>query len=398
VNASLIAPQPERHLVPISQLLDTVWGDGVEVNQHHYLGNSHYDYEASRIALLEDKVISHWGVWGYEMRLGSATLKTGGIGAVATAEQYRRRGLMTRVGHASLKAMQEAGYDLSVLHGFTTNYARFGYVRAWTYETYEITIGDLDVQGQVPSFAPIHLNKNDSANALYNTSHQHFAGTAVRPTYQNILMRQRKIYGWTENEILQGYVYIEILRDEKVLRCMEVVGDTPPALLILLQLAKANECERVRFETLPHDHSMLVHLRCGTVRVIKDYNKSYGLKNNGWMVKVVNLRSCLEKLVPDFSKRLLDSAYANWQGNLFLKNNEEQVLLEIDHSDVSVASPKSSAHTVEGGHHLVQLLLGTEEPLEVVMAARTRLTGDAEKLIRILFPQQYPTLSEWDHF
>jgi predicted acetyltransferase len=301
-------------------------------------------------------------------------------------------------GQASLGAMREAGYVLTVLHGFTRDYARFDYVRAWTYATYDVHVDDFNIQGQLPSFVAFDLNKNDVADALYNTSHEHFTGTAVRPTYRNILMRQREVYGWTDAQGLQGYVYVEPLRDEKVLRCMEVVGDTQTALLTLQQLARTSECERICFETLPHYHPILIHLRRGTVRAVTHYNKSYGWKDNGWMARIINLRSGLEKLAADFSKRLEHSVYANWQGELLLKGIDEQVLLELDHSKVQVSSPKPTSHVIEGGHHLVQLLIGTEEPLEIAMAAHMKLTGDAEKLIQVLFPKQYPALTEWDQF
>lgn len=379
-------------------MLDTIWGDGVEVNQHHYLGNSHYDYEVSRITLLDGEVISHWGVWGYDMRVGTTKLKTGGIGAVATRENYRKRGLMTQAGFASIAAMREAGYDLTTLHGFTRDYSRFGYVRAYTYTTYEVLVDDIDVQGQIPTFAPLNLNKNDKADELYNESHKHFTGTAVRPTYRNVLMRQREVYGWADSQGLQGYVYVEALRDKKVLRCMEVVGNTQTALLTLQQLARTSECERIRFETLPHSHSVLIYLRSNTVQAITDYNKSYGWKDNGWMARIINLRSSLEKLAGDLSQRLEHSLYANWQGSLLLKSGDEQVLLELDHSKVHVSSSQPTSHSVEGGHHLLQLLIGTEEPLEVALAARMNLTGEAERLIRVLFPKQYPSLAEWDQF
>ncbi len=398
MNVSLIAPQTNTHLDSLYQTLNSIWEDGVESYQNHYLGNSHYDYEVSRIALLDGEVISHWGVWGYEMRVGTARLKTGGVGAVATKENYRKRGLMTQAGQASLRAMREAGYDLSILHGFTRDYSRFGYVRAWMYTTYEVHIDDINARGQPPSFVAFDLNKNDVADALYNESHEHFTGTAVRPTYRNILMRQREVYGWSDAQGLQGYVYIEPLPDEKVLRCTEVVGDTQIALLTLRQLARTRECEHIRFETLPHDHPVLLHLRRGTVRVVTHYNKSYGWKDNGWMARMINLRSSLGKLATDLSKRLGASVYANWQGALLLKSSEEHVLLELDHSKVHVASAKSTGHVVEGGQHLVQLLIGTEEPLEVVLAADMKLSGEAKGLIQVLFPKQYPGLSGWDQF
>ncbi len=398
MNVSLIAPDSAIHLRPISEIIHAIWNDEVEVSENHFVGNSHYDYAASRIALLETTVISHWGVWGYDMRVGATKLKTGGIGAVATRENYRKRGLMTQAGFASIAAMREGGYDLSILQGFTHDYSRFGYVRAWTYTTYEVHVDDLDVQGQIPAFESLSLNKNDRADELYNESHQHFTGTAVRPTYRNVLMRQREVYGWSDARGLQGYVYVEVLPDEKMLCCMEVVGNAEVALLILQQLARAKECEHVRFETLPHYHPVLIYLRSKTVRAITHYNKSYGWKDNDWMGRLINLRSSLEKLAGDLSQRLEHSVYANWQGNLLLKSGEEQVLLELDHGKVHVSSPQPTNHVVEGGHHLLQLFIGTEEPLAVALTACMNLTGEAEKLIRVLFPKQYPSLAAWDQF
>jgi predicted N-acetyltransferase YhbS len=403
VNPLVIAPQTNTHLELLYQMLNNIWEDGEDFYENHYIGKSHYDPNVSRIVLLHHEVVSHWGVWGYDMRVGEVLLKTGGVGAVATKEPYRKHGLMTQLGRESLEAMRKAGYDLSVLHGFTSNYARFGYVRSWTDTSYEVHIDDVNVQGQAPFLTRIELNNNHAADMLYNATHAHLAGTAVRPTYQNVLMRRRQVYGWMDNSgTLLGYVYVEPIEDE-VLLCMEVAGNTQMALLVLLQLARVNKCSRIRFETLPHTHPMLVHLRRDTVRVVTDYNKSYGLKDSGWMIRLINLRSVLEKLSSDFTARLKDSLLATWQGRLLLASDEEQVALEINCGNIFVtlseSSQQNSNHpSVEGGHHLVQLLIGTEEPLEVAQAAQMKLTNGADKLIQILFPRRYPTLASWDQF
>jgi predicted N-acetyltransferase YhbS len=404
VNPLLLTPQANDNLDSLYQMLDSVWEDGVAFYRDHYIGNSHYDYAVSRIAVLNNEVVSHWGVWNYDMRVGHAFVKTGGVGAVATKEQNRKHGLMTQLGEESLKAMRKAGYEVSVLQGFTSNYARFGYVRSWTDTIYEVHVDDINIDGQVPSFTEIQLSKNDAADELYNATHAHLTGTVVRPTYQNVLMRRRQVYGWSDDSRdLQGYIYVELIDSESTLLCMEVAGNTELALLVLRHLARANECTLIRFETLPHTHPVLIHLRRGTVRAVTDYNKSYGLKDNGWMIRLINLRSVLEKLSSDFTVRLMNSSFASWQGTLVLASHDEQVALEINSGNIRVTDANSlkagAGHScIAGGHHLVQLLIGTEDPLEVAHAVQMNLTNEASQLIRVLFPKQHPTLPSWDQF
>jgi predicted N-acetyltransferase YhbS len=399
-----MAPQTDDHSESLYQLLNDVWEDGVAFYRDHYVGNSHYHHEVSRIAVLKNEVVSHWGVWGYDMRVGSTLLRTGGVGAVATREQYRKRGFMTQLGEASLNTMQKAGYDLSVLQGFTSNYARFGYVRAWNNTSYDVQVDEINIDGQTPSFTRIELNKNDAADRLYNTTHAHLTGTILRPSYRNVLMRRRQVYGWMNDaQTLLGYVYIEVLNDEKTLLCMEIVGDTQTALSVLQHLARANGCTLIRLETLPYAHPVLIHLRRGTVRAVTDYNKSYGFKDNGWLIQLINLQSVLEKLSSDFTERLNNSPFASWRGALVLASHEERVALEIDCGNIRVLDANSlklgsDCSSIEGGHYLVQLLIGKEEPLEVMQAANMKLTNEADKLIQILFPKQDPTLASWDQF
>ncbi len=50
--------------------------DAVALCHRAYFTNSHYDWQASRIGLLGDLVVSHFGVWGYDMRIGSARVYT----------------------------------------------------------------------------------------------------------------------------------------------------------------------------------------------------------------------------------------------------------------------------------------------------------------------------------
>ena len=83
----------------------------------NYIGNSTYDWKTARLVMDGDRLIHHWGVWGYQMRVESVLLKVAGIGAVVTHADYRKQGLMHRAARSSFAAMLEGGYDLSILRG-----------------------------------------------------------------------------------------------------------------------------------------------------------------------------------------------------------------------------------------------------------------------------------------
>jgi hypothetical protein len=47
---------------------------------------------------------------------------------------------------------------------------------------------------------------------------------------------------------------------------------------------------------------------------------------------------------------------------------------------------------------VARLLLGSDAPLEVCDAGKLRLTGDAARLVPVLFPAQHPQLTLADRF
>ncbi|MFN2146159.1 MAG: GNAT family N-acetyltransferase [Anaerolineales bacterium] len=131
-----IAPADrDADLEPIARIIsDTYAGGGyLEEIKKKYVGGCHFDFETTRLIWEDDKLVHHWGVWGYPMRVGSVTLKSAGIGAVVTLEEHRKQGLMAWAVEESFAAMRENGYDVSILRG--RHYFKYGYRRAWNYVT-----------------------------------------------------------------------------------------------------------------------------------------------------------------------------------------------------------------------------------------------------------------------
>jgi predicted acetyltransferase len=200
-----VPPNPEKHLRVIGQLAADAFAGGQYVDSFcdNYIGNSHYDWDVSRLVLDSERLVHHWGVWGYDTRLDSARLKVGGIGAVVTHPDYRTRGLMHRAAEDSFRAMREAGYHLSILRG--RHYVKMGYARAWNYVTYRFRLpgsppGEVPCRefplGALPAYERLGPSSIPEMDALYNRTHEGFAGTAVRPTFRNKHHDDMGVYAW----------------------------------------------------------------------------------------------------------------------------------------------------------------------------------------------------------
>ena len=114
------------------------------------------------------------------------------------------------------------------------------------------------------------------------------------------------------------------------------------------------------------------------------------------MIKVINLRSTLANLAPELSRRLRRSHLEGWHGDLLISNRAADVMLHIDGAQVQVGDPHETGHALRGGAEIAQLLVGTGAPEAIVGAAGMKLLGDAPELVRVLFPDQQPQMSNED--
>ena len=91
------APDPKKDRDAIVDLTAKIferyfwWQDHC---RNGYLDDSFYDWKASRVGFVGDRMVSHYGIWGYDCRIGSATIRMAGIGAVATHGEYRKQDFM----------------------------------------------------------------------------------------------------------------------------------------------------------------------------------------------------------------------------------------------------------------------------------------------------------------
>ena len=141
----IINPDSKKHQKQLVELFAKAFPYPSYFEMHEeglkrYIYNSHYDWESSRIGIIDGTIVSHFGIWNYNMRIGAARVKTAGIGAVITHGDFRKKGYLTKTARASIEAAKSADYDLSVLFGIPDFYHKLGYSRAWSESTYKISL------------------------------------------------------------------------------------------------------------------------------------------------------------------------------------------------------------------------------------------------------------------
>lgn len=391
----IIAPDADQHLLPVGQLTADVFSGGkyVEAFCQNYIGNSHYDWNVSRIVLDGEKIIHHWGVWGYLMWVETVQLRVAGIGAVATHPDYRKLGVMHQAAQSSFSAMENAGYDLSILRG--RHYVKMGYARAWNYVTYRLKFAELPELEPEKPYQKLKPEQVSEMDAFYNQTHVHFTGTAIRPTFRNRHPDDIGTYAWFNTDgKMEGY--IRALPDEdnpKIFLCLEAAGDPHQGLAVFRDLYKQGEYESANFFTLPHHHPIPQVLRRGACIVEDRY-----FDISGWRVRIVNLNSTLTKLTPLFEKRLAESVFAGWQGSLLLDAGEQKAILYIEQGKVEVKGEVTTEHILRGGADIARFLIGSDEPDEIIRQAGMTYSGQALQLARVLFPNLHPMMSHWDEY
>lgn len=354
-----------------------------------------YDWRVSRIGLLDGRIVAHWGVVGYTMRIGGAKVRVGGVTCVVTHADYRKRGFMPPTARGSISAMRAAGYDMTALFGIDNYYDRYGYVNAWPDEQYTIRRSDLPSGGPasaVRTFQPRYVRE---LTKLANRHYRRCTGTAVRTRFPEphgeANLNWECLTWFDANRRPAGYVVVDPTGQQ--LTCHEHAGDPDDVLRVLAQRARKTEQREVRFLALHGATPLAAKLRRMNCRVETNYRRC-----GGAMISTLNLRSTLTKIAPELSRRLKRSPLDGWRGPLLIADAREKLTLVVNRGNVRVAPPTRTKHAIRGGAAIARLLLGSDEPDEVIDGGGIRTRGDARTLARVLFPNERPNLCSLDRY
>lgn len=375
-----------------------------------YITDSTYDPDASRVGWDGDTMVTHFGVWRFPVRVGRAVLQAACIGGVATHDRYRKRGLMAQTAADSIASFRRLGYDATMLFGIRGFYGRFGYVTSSPEYRYRIArtalpqceLADFVERPRTDRHALMQLSE------LYNRQHESITMTMVRPTYG----RNRKpdswtLWTWGPSEAPAGYVVVRIDADE--VEVVDAAGEPLEIAAAARRVATGAVCPHICFVFTPPRSELGRYLRTLNCTVHVTYSA-----NGGPMLRLVNLRSTLEKVSPILAERLAASAAAGYHGVLRVSVADtadrsevsdgrspevETVDLVLDAGTVRVIAADPGVRptaTIDGDHRFSRMIFGCG-PVEESGRGQ-RLSDDAAVLAPILFPDQAPSVVLWDRF
>ncbi|MGH2369608.1 MAG: GNAT family N-acetyltransferase, partial [Chloroflexota bacterium] len=317
-----IAPSRAEHSAQIYDALEgkttgwgrTQWRDG-------RLAHSHFDWDASRLGLIDNRLVTIFGVYDLTMRVGAARLRAAGVNLEFTDPEYRDQDVFRQTASASIDAIRPRGYDLSVAFGNEPFFSDLGYTFGWRELMWFVRTSDLPAQAPTFDLQPFEPVHRDDLAALYNQEHDTLTGTAVRPTYlRNKHPGDFQGYLWTgEDGAPAGYVIVgpEATRGwrnpatvganhrgyESLLWHDESAGDPEARLRVLGMLARQLGCAEVAFDRLHYLSPLGRRVRQMRCRIAQQYR--------AYVLRIVNLPSLFEKLAPVLSQRLSASPLAN---------------------------------------------------------------------------------------
>ena len=369
-----------------------------------YFAGSCYDWQASRVALVGGRLVGHVGIWRYRMRVGRARLVTGGVGAVLTHPDYRRRGVGARLMRAVVRTMRAGGYQFSMLFGIRDFYHRFGFVPAWAETTVTARVEDLPSEKLRFSLRRVPLKELLSGTGavmrLHRRDDARRTGTALRPLYRRpggYRLAYRCHALSDDAGRVRGYVLTR--RDGRSLRVAEVGGlgrgcGVRQLLAAIRTIARRDRCDRILTEHLAYGHPLCVALRGGSCTVELRH-----IRSGGPMARVISLRGCLEAMTGELSDRLAASALRGFSGTVLVQAVGEKVALRLGRGRVRLADPPRAVQArISAGPEIARLVLGAEPPAVLAQQGAVRFSGAAAELAEVLFPQQWPMAYGLDHF
>jgi hypothetical protein len=389
------SPERSEHLDALGELFGktfTRYWDRYEYSRLGYFDASPYDWESSRIGVSAGQIVSHFGVWGFALRIGRSVTRMAGIGAVATLKTMRGQGLMRTTATACVGSLKDAGYDISLLFGIPGFYHRFGYVVTFPEASFTCSTRELPEPDGEISHEPFTGDVTELADC-YNRENETVTGTYVRPTYRKA-RRPDTAYCRRFDD---GYVWVA--RDGDTLVVIDCAGRPETIVSIVRELAYSEVTPAVCFKFLPRRSRLGEYLQTISHSYTADHRAT-----GGPMMKTINLESLSTKIADELSARLENSALAKYDGSLLIADAEEAVALEIRKGRVesvkrtAVDEADSFDGAILGGHALVRLIMGAGDPERICRQGGIDLRGSAPHLVPVLFPDQEPSTILWDRF
>lgn len=345
---------------------------------------------------VEGRSVSELQILDYDLRIGVASFKMGGIGGVETHERHRMKGYASKVLSKAVEYMAEREYDVSMLFGISDFYHRWGFTTCLP--EYELTIATRNAEKASEVFSSREFESGDLESILniYEMNNRHRSCWAVRHkdfwlpfkmgTHWDRPAKCKVIVGdgSGRGDVLGYYAYDD---SRYAVRITEIgFGDVNVFEGMLCEFARMaieRRAERISV-FIPPDHPFVAFCRRFGCSVSIDYpHDAEG------MMRIISLRTFLRKLKPELERTMDPSPKAR---TLKVITDIGEIALSVTGSEVNVAgSPDridESINIPQGV--LMQLISGFRCADEIIGDPSVRSSGGAREMLISLFKQANP--------
>ena len=387
MNIEYRAPRNATELDDTIQCSIRAFG-GSEHIQHLFVNivehDPWFDLNNTRACFVDGKAASVVQIFERPMCIGSCVVRMGGVGSVGTDPSHRRAGYSSEVLRDSVRYMQAAGYDLSILGtGIQSHYARAGWVMHPTYSM-ELTLPP--TLGEVPPEVTIESCEPDRdmpvLRAIFDQFNANRTGTFVKNTeYWANRPRWRpydpSLY-WIAKQ--GGTTVAYLLAEQWEVGEFGHLPEAEEAMTALFchffQRAKMEGVQQIGAPTPSVSRKIFEAMGCSIRR----------RESNGIMVLVTNFESLLTKIKPLLEARLRDSDFSAWTGAIRICYEADERTLIIRDGEINIAHDSESPEIdlLVSQTQLLKLLFGNMSAEQIAFS--NGLMINEIDLLDALFP------------
>ena len=343
-----------------------------------------FDLNNTRACFVDGKAASVVQIFERPMRIGNCVVRMGGVGSVGTDPPHLRAGYSSGVLRDSVRYMQTAGYDLSILGtGIQSHYARAGWVMHPTYSmelTLPATLGEVspdviiqqcEPNRDLPALRAIYDQFNTDRTGTFVKNAEYWANRPKWRPYDPLLYWIAK-----QGRTTVAYLLAEKWEIGEFGYLPDAEGAMGALFCHFFQRAKAEGVQEIGAPAPSQSRKLFEAMGCSVRR----------RESNNAMFLITNFGSLLTKIKPLLEARLRDSDFSAWRGAIRICYEADEQTLIIRDGEISVAR-NSASREIDfrvSQTQLLKLLFGNMSPKQIVFSNGLRV--DEIGLLDALFP------------
>jgi len=347
----------EEERQELMELLDEVFRPGQRGRmqaEYPHLDDPDKEMLENMIIIKEDgRIAGHVAIIPLEVFVDGSILKVGGIGQVATREEYRGRGFASAILKHCLLKMRDDSCDLSLLWGLRDRYGRFGWELGGKQYVYNLTQRSLPFLN--PKTAEIRRYQGDLSDLekiIGIHDREPLRVVRSKERYQSLLNLPTDEV-WLSKTDDNDFSYLVIRGQGERRTVVEFGGEKESLSALLGYIIRKLALENLFFPAPPR-HSELTTL-------LTEASLSWQITSLG-MVGIMDLEKSLEKLRGNMKANLTRAGWGR-KGKVTLEilETNQRVTLEID-EDIHLSHREASTRIKLSQREMVRLLFGLDAP------------------------------------